>query len=331
MAFNWIGFLDANHVHYATTGPNVSRGNVAVKCPWCGAQDPSEHMSINLDKGAWRCFRRPAEHYGKSPARLVMALIGCSPERARSIVGESVFIPDDFLGAVQGLVNPAPPEARKALILPDEFKSFRDLKRSSKPFVDYLRKRKFTLPQIKRFSRDYDMYYATSGRMKGRVVFAIYFEDELVTWTGRTIYPDQDLRYKTLSIDSEKEPTPAVQAITQYLLFYDDLLENKHDCHTLMFCEGPFDALKVNVVGRPHGIAATCFFTASPSRTQIDLAGELISRYRHRFLLLDRGTLATALRAQIDMHSLKLRVLTLPEHLKDPGEIDEPTLLDITP
>lgn len=330
MAFNWVQFLDSNHVHYATSGPNVSRGHVAVKCPFCGPQDPSEHMSINLKHGGWRCFRNH-NHSGKSPVYLVQAVISCSRERAQAIVGEGVFIPDDFLGTVRGLVAPQQTAPREAITMPPEFKRFGMGLPSAERFIKYLLERGFERKQINLLTKRWGLRYCTSGKFKGRIIFPVIFEGQLMTYTGRTIYKDVELRYKTLSYDPELEETPAVGPISDYLLFYDKLMDNKRDADTLIFCEGPFDALKVNVLGRPHGIMATCFFTASPSQGQIDLAGDLVSVFRRRYLMLDRGTLATALRTQIDMSTLVHRVLTLPKHIKDPGDLDEQSLLDIVP
>lgn len=330
MAFDWTRFLEANHVHFVTSGPNVSRGHVAIRCPMCGSADPSQHMSINLKTGGWRCFRRPDMHRGGNPAGLVAALLGVSYGAAADLVGANVIVPDNVLGSVRALLDKAPTAARHRLTFPSEFKWIGG-QRSAQRFRDYLRDRGFTNRQIDDMSEDYGMRYAVSGPMRGRIIFPVWFYDQLVTWTGRTIYKDQELRYRTLSADPEIEETPAHGPINDYLLFYDQLLENAEGCDTLILCEGPFDALKVSVLGRKHGIDATCWFTATPSRAQIDLLYELFPNYKHRYLLLDRGTMATALKTQIDFQALKCRILTLPESLKDPGELTEKLLLRIVP
>jgi hypothetical protein len=287
-------------------------------------------MSLNLKHGGWRCFRNH-NHSGKSPVYLVQALISCSRERAQAIVGEGVFIPDDFLGTVRGLIAPQQTAPRAPLIMPPDFKPFGTGLPSSERFMKYLLDRGFSRQQINLMTKRWGLRYSTSGKFKGRIIFPVTFDGELMTYTGRTIYKDVELRYKTLSYDPELEETPAVGPISDYLLFFDKLKRNKRDADTLIFCEGPFDALKVNVLGRPHGIMATCFFTASPSQGQIDLAGDLVSVFKRRYLMLDQGTLATALRTQIDMSTLVHRVLTLPKHVKDPGDLDEQSLLDIVP
>lgn len=333
MAFDWERFLNVNHVHYVTKGPNVSRGHLAVKCPFCGSQDGSEHMSIHLASGGWRCFRRPDEHRGGHPGGLVAALLGISRDAADSIVGANVHIPSNFLGAVHGLLDGRKAPPPKRLRLPPEFLPI-DTRRAVKRAVDYLTgpDRRFTYEEvISLFTREYGLRYATKGPQQSRVVFPVWFEGKLVTWTGRSIYPDAVVRYKTLSPDPDIEEHPAHGPINDYLLFYDQLKENAGDNDTLIIGEGPFDALKTSINGRGHGIDATCFFTASPSRAQIDLLHDLTPVYKRRFLLLDQGTLSTALKAQMDFSTLKISVLTMPKGLKDPGLLSRRRLLEIIP
>lgn len=332
MAFDWVPFLDANRIFYATSGPNVSRGHVAVACPFCGSADPSQHMSINLAGKGWRCFRNRDQHAGKSPVYLVQALLNTTLERAKAIVGDALFLPDDFMHAVMSKMTPPEQADRPPLELPDEFKAIKDTP-SARRFVNYLTgpSRQFTRKEVFSLTRKYDLRYAKTGKMRNRIIFPIYHEGQLMSWTGRAISPNETLRYKTLSADPEIEDTPAFGPINDYLLWYDDLNEREHDSDTIVINEGPFDALKVSVLGARHGIDATCVFTASPSRRQIDLLHVLCDQYKYRYLLLDRGTLGTALRVQDALSSLKIPFLSLPDHIKDPGLLDERSLLKIIP
>src|SRR5687767_1990310 len=110
MAFDWLGFLDGYGVPYITRGANVARNHVSVHCPFCGAEDESQHMSINLQDKGWRCYRADT-HQGKNPARLVAGLLGISRAEADRLVGNNVYIPEDFLGHVSGLMKPKTSEA----------------------------------------------------------------------------------------------------------------------------------------------------------------------------------------------------------------------------
>lgn len=329
MAFNWISFLDSHRIFYATSGPNVSRGNIAVHCPFCGSADKSQHMSIHLESKGWRCFRNRDQHKGKSPVYLVQALLNTTLERAQAIVGESVFIPDDFMGAVMKQLNPPVVTKKKRLKLPAEFIPIED-NYLCKHALTYLTgpDRKFTRKQALRLTDDYGLMFAKRGPQKDRVIFPVYFDGKLVSWTGRTIHKSVDLRYKTLAVEPEDPSEPAAMGpINDYLLFYDQL----EGGDTLILCEGPFDALKVSVLGYEYGIDATCFFTASPSVRQIDLLHDIADRYKRRYLLLDRGTLGTAMRTSGLMSAIQMRILSLPGNVKDPGLLDRRGLLKLLP
>jgi hypothetical protein len=289
-------------------------------------------MSVNLAGEGWKCWRKD-EHRGKSPVYLVQALLGTTLERARSIVGDAVFIPEgDFMQAVMSRMEPPVVTTRKPLKMPDEFKPIIDVP-SARHTINYLTgpSRQFTLKQTMNMTKNYDLRYATRGPFKGRVIFPIRYRGDLVTWTGRSIYANEALRYKTLSADAELEEHPAVGPVNDYLLFYDDLVDNYDGSDTIVLCEGPFDALKVRVLGRRHGIRATCFFTASPSTRQIDLLHDVLRQYRYRYLLLDRGTLSTAMKVLGSLSALRMKALTLPDDVKDPGLLTEKRLLNLIP
>lgn len=97
MAFDWLEFLRAKRIHYATKGRNVAAGAVAIKCPFCGAADPSEHLVIRLNGRGWWCWRNRA-HRGHSAAWLVSRLLHVSVEAAAAITKETQFLPSgDFL------------------------------------------------------------------------------------------------------------------------------------------------------------------------------------------------------------------------------------------
>lgn len=326
--FNWQKFLDHHHIHYVTSGPNVSRGNFAVQCPFCGVADPSQHMVIGSSGNWWRCWRNRI-HRGNSPAKLVQALLGCSLEQALRLVGSDINIPTDFLAQVQARIAPSPTTTYPKLTLPREFKPLSD-KPSARPYIEYLKDRGFTTSQIAMMHKQYKILYCTQGPYKGRIIFPIYSQGVLVTWTGRSIYPNQSLRYKTLSSIPEKAAQtgfPPAPPITNFLLWFDRLIQ---DSGTIYLCEGPFDALKVNILGRAHGIHATCFFTSSPTRKQIDLLHQLLPHFKNKYLLLDQGTLAQAISITSDMAGLKIPIRQLPKGIKDPGELTQEQLLHLS-
>lgn len=323
MAFDWIQFFDQYHIEYVTDGPNVSKGNVAIHCPFCGHNDPSHHLGVSVDGKGWGCWRDNT-HRGKNPVRLIAALLGCTREQAKKIAGQNVYIPADFYGSVTQLLNPKGSETikQKSLKMPIEFKPFLRVP-SARLYTSYLIARGYTHKQIDLFTDLYGIRYCREGSFRGRIIFPVYHKGRLVTWTGRSVHTSAVVRYKTLSADHDKAQEegykPSVGMINDYLLWYDDL--KKGPKNTLLLVEGPFDALRVRVLGEKYGIVATCFFTSAPSQEQIGLLREVLPLFKRKFLLLDRGTLPKVLYLKSMLESLDVDFLTLPDGVDDPGEL----------
>lgn len=318
MAFDWLAFLDKNGVPYQTRGHNTSRNNITINCVFCG-DDSGSHLSVNLLGRGYRCWRNNS-HKGTN-AGLVAALLRCSYEEANSIVSNTVDRPSNLLDAVQRLVNvSAANKSKRALVMPSEFKLFTGLP-SSGPFTYYMRQRGFD--NIKTLSKRYDVRYCLRGPFANRIIFPVYQDRKLVCWTGRTTVRHEMLRYKALTVNAESAKAsglqPALLPISHALLWQD--LLNKSDAHTLVLNEGPFDALKINYLGRKHGIIATCFFTSAPTEQQVMLLRSLAGRFKRRVLLLDEAAMAASLQTASRLAALNIETLQLPPDVKDPGEI----------
>lgn len=319
MAFDWINFFDTRQIPYVTHGPNISRGQIAIRCIWCGNDDPGEHLSINLAGKGFRCWRQP-QHSGRNPAKLIQALLNCSWEQANAIAGQERSLPSDFLGKLKASFSKPVAETKQKLKLPIEFKQFSNLP-SCKLHQLYLHRRGFSHKDIEQ-AKDYGIYYASQGEYKGRVIFTVTMDDELCGWTGRTIYPTEQVRYRTLTHDYEKAREqnciPAPGPISDFLLFYDRIREARY--RTIVLCEGPFDAWRINLLGDSIRVAGTCFFTSTLSREQLNLLHELLPRFERKILLLDEGTFSKSARIRSDLVALDVEVCRL-QGFKDPGEI----------
>jgi hypothetical protein len=328
MQFEWISFLNTQRIDYVDSGPNTSRDHVSIRCPFCGAADPSQHLSISLAGKGWCCWRNQ-QHRGGSPVRLIQALINCGYEQARLIAfGAGQVLPDDFLSRVRGqsVIN-APPQK---LTLPKEFMPFVEETKappSARPFVTYLAGRDFPAERLVQLTDRYGLCYCRHGPFQSRIIFPVYFDGQLMTWTGRALSRKAVIRYKTLSPEFEPGLPAAVGPISNYLLWYDKL--SRADADTLVLCEGPFDALRVNFLGRPYGIAATCFFTSRPGSSQIELLHELRPRFKRCYLLLDRDMDSMAMRLTGDLKALHIDSKGLPKGCKDPAELSREQLLGL--
>lgn len=323
MAFDWIRFLDDRRIPYSDSGANVSAGNIVVHCPLCGMADSGQHLSISLDGRGWRCFRNHS-HAGRNPTRLVQALLQCSWAQAAAITGTVAFLPgpDEFQARVAAALQPPERPKRPPLaFLP----SFRKIASGPvlAPYRAYLERRGYSAAAIDQLSYRYGLRVATSGPFQGRIIFPVYADGELVTWTGRTISRKHPIRYRTLSDDPDKSEQAglpcALGPISDYLLFEKKLRRTK--ARVLYLCEGPFDALRICVLGRSIGVMATCFFTSSPSQAQVSLLHEIIGRFESRFLLLDNGMISQTMRTLDALSALGVRAAKLPGGFKDPGDL----------
>jgi hypothetical protein len=324
--FSWPDFLNARGIDYRDSGPNTSVGNVVVKCPFCGVGDEGEHMSIAINGLGWRCFRRPMEHRGRSPVRLIAALLKCSSADAARIAGVR-DLPVSLLGSVRArLVKQSVTidHGQQSLNWSPDFKPFSD-KITARPYLFYLSKRlDLSLTKTITLTQSWDLRWASSGPYAGRVIFPVRQEGQLMTWTGRAIGNSQ-IRYKTLSTDLTKAKTeglPAALAPTSnLLLFHDDIL--KQPARTLVITEGPFDAAKVRVLGHDFQMQATCLFGLNLSDAQVVLLAAVVPRYGSAFLLLDRGALAPAMRMRARLMQLGVGLRHLPLGVKDPGSLSK--------
>jgi hypothetical protein len=329
MSFDWEQLLTSRGIEFNARGPNTSGGNIAVRCPFCDRDDDDpryRYMSISLSGSGWRCFRRPADHRGRSPVRLIAALLRCTHEEAARIAGVR-DLPVSLADHIRARLSPrAASESvqQPSLEWPKELREL-STRATALPYLSYLSDRLEILPSAAlEVARERGLRWASSGPYAGRVVFPVRLDDRLVSWTGRSI-GRSELRYKTLSTDPEKAaaeglPT-ALSPTSDVLLFCDDLARWSERARVLLICEGPFDALKVHVLGRELGIAATCLFGLNLSPAQVGLLGGVVQCYDQSFLLLDRGTLSPALRMRGILSQIGVGLRHLPEGVKDPGKL----------
>lgn len=309
MSFSWVPFLEQHGVHYVTTGKNVGKGRIAVKCPFCGAADPSEHMSIALSGLGWRCWRN-RQHSGAKPNRLIRALTGMSAAAIAALVGDGgrQQLPLDFMSAVRDLLEdapPSPPAELPVIRMPKELRKI-DTSLAARPYERYLRfKRGLTLEQV----APYDLRFAVSGEWSGRVVVPVSNrKGQLVALTGRHIGRNVTaLRYK------------ASGAHISEVLLFEDWLFKPQRAEVLVVTEGPFDAIKVDALGRHLGIRATCVFTSGPSARQIATLRLLTERFKRVVALFDDENEQTSFRLADQIPGVE--PLVLPESFKDPGEL----------
>lgn len=327
--FNWRQFLVSNKIEFIDRGPNVSRGNLNVQCPWCGDADASQHLGININGRGFGCWRN-SSHRGKNPRRLVQALLGCSYQTAENIVNKNNTVFLDSEASFMDQINQAFFDTAKLQNLlndsnlDDELAEFRliNYKGLSRFFFDYICKRGYTQEETSKLIKDYELRFTLNGIFAYRIIIPVRMEQGVVTWTGRAI-SDAIIRYRTLTTDHEKSKThnvpTAVLSIKDCLWNYSDLLDNPGD--NLIVVEGPFDSLRLDFFGKNYGTRATCLFSKTISKAQLILLDELSCVYKRKYLLLDSDAKFDYLWMLDDLKYFGFQPLFLPKGVNDPAEL----------
>ena len=328
MSFDWVKFLTQNNIDHTTASRyHVTAGNVGINCVWC-YNDTGYNLHISLEGKGFHCFKTES-HRGIAPQPLIQKLLNCPRAFADSLVEREVELPSDMdmLDRLKALFDPPAeePMPRQTLRLPDSFLPIK-ARGSGQMFVTYMARRGFEPEDVPHLSRKYHLLGCADGsRWHGRIIFTVTQDRKLVTWTGRHC-GGSPIRYDTLSIyPPAKDPDSPVALVTikDTLLWYDHLQEARG---TLVVCEGPFDALKINYLGEGFDIYATSIFGKSITDRQRDLL-ESLEHFERKLLLLDANTV-DHLNPRGNFASLEsagFQTIMLPQFIRDPGELTRDT------
>lgn len=329
MAFNWLEFLQTRRIPFVERGPNVARGNVNIHCPFCGIADPSEHMGLSLTTGFWGCWRND-RHRGRRPQKLIMELIHCGRAEADRIAGVNIPVvveDDELLKRIKRFkADQETPSGKDDVsylrVLPEMFKIERNV--LSQPFLNYLAKRGYTFSEVISLCNTYELYGCLQGPFRYRLIVPVYSPTGLVNWTGRAIGDGVIPRYRTLSADptkARKDNLPiAPVSIERAVWNWEELADTSGD--TLVVCEGPFDAIRVDWLGKPI-IRATCLFGKNLYEDQVMILEQLAERFHRCILLLDEDAKASALKHSDRLEFAGFEVCFLPSGIKDPAELHD--------
>lgn len=276
MRLDWKKICDSYGIPYVTRGSSVTRNHIAIKCPFCGEDDPSHHMGLNLDPVHpwWGCWRNTS-HRGRSPRRLLVALLG--QVEARKVLrsaGDAPHFPEGLDSVSLTSIKPSKIEHKRLVRLPIEARPLYNCDSPARtPFIRYLEQRGFDDPE--EAARMFDLHYAISGEYRYRIVIPIYVEHRLFDFTSRTIKENHPPRYKT----------PRGSRIKETLGNWDDVHEGGS---ALVVVEGPFDMLKLIYLMQQTKVKICCTFGISITPYQFASIARLVkSRYTHCIILFD--------------------------------------------
>lgn len=323
MRVDWSRIFREHSVEFVDVGPNVKRGNLNIRCPFCGPTDESHHLGVDPETGFWGCWRS-ASHRGRRPQRLLVKLLHVSWERASEIVGLSDEPdPSDFERIAEqlrttGFDTVSAGVAVRELVIPPECKPILPYGLSRR-FADYLVDiRKFLRTDLADFTSYYGLKCAWVGDWKDRILVPITLDGTLVSWTSRAIGTAY-LRYKDL--DKEQSIVPPKQT----LFNFDRAMTEPGKI--LFVLEGPFDVLKLDYYGKGFGCRAVGLFTKTISEQQKYALLELADLYTHVVVMLDSENVLDAIDTARMVDHLgeigrtKLKAARVPFGYKDPGDM----------
>jgi hypothetical protein len=329
---DWERVLSEHRIPFVTSGPNVKRGEINIRCPFCGSADPSHHMGISLTTGWWSCWRNKAQHSGKSPLRLLMKLLRIPYGQAREIagLGNDYIDPEGFDAIAARFMaegNDARPGSVERRVLQFD-KDFAPITRKAltRRHWNYIYSRGFS--GASRLGEDVDVlceFYALRagfGDWRERVILPYIQDDQLVSWTGRAITPS---RWRYLDLDLESSLIRPKDT-----LFNHDAIYSKG--RALVIVEGPFDALKLDFYGRPWGVRSVALSTNSISESQAFLLQGAGNNFEEYLVMMDNSEaldFMDSLRIAEELRFLpNVRPAKVPGGAKDSGELSATTIIN---
>ncbi len=321
--FNWPDLLRQEGIAFVERGANVKRGEINIRCPFCGTADPSYHMGLNLESGWWSCWRNRTAHSGKSPLRLLMKLLSVPYWQARKLagLGDDYVDPEGFDAAAARFLGrdststARPEEVRREFLQHDKYAVLIEDRISTRRAWNYLYQRGFKDVDIGSLVRIYDLRTARDGHYASRIIIPYYLDNKLVAWTARAIGPSE-IRYKDLP--------------RQYCLVPPKETLYNHDCirdggRILVIVEGPFDALKIDFYGEPYGVRAVALSTNSVSDEQAAMLSAADDQFEHKLIMMDNATslgLVDSMRLKQQLGFLhNARAVKVPYDQKDSGAL----------
>jgi len=229
----------------------INRGWVNCNCPYCDTKSTSFNLGFNQAGNYYHCWKSKHNY----PIRQVLStLLNVSESSIDNIL-------IDYRGAGETLSEKKTSNV-KYLELPTN--TFTKAERK------YLKSRDFDPKYL------YKKYHIVGGGIDGdwkfRIIIPVYYQGQLLSWTGRSILSKGKLkqldipRYKNLSIEK------SVKNIKELFFNIDNC---KSD--TVVLTEGAFDVLRFD--GN-----AICSMGTELTESQINL---LASRFRKIFILFD--------------------------------------------
>ena len=302
MPTNWPTLLSSIGIEWRTHGPNTSRGNVTIRCCWCGESDRSGHLKISLNDDGYYCLRNP-HHRGRNMIYLLTTL-GLPRQQALGLYNlyttSVAKIPEDDK------------TQKRRILRRDEWARFRNA-HDSDWYLTYLEKRR-GFPDPESVAKRFDLRYAVDGKWANRVLIPLPDHDDVESWSGRT------------TVDS-LSPKYLMRDNSGSLLYIP-----KPVARTTLLVEGPMDALKI-AVASDYNVSAIAVLGKDMNIDRQAMLSDVMQSCEYAVVVLDADTRRTEANAIVAaLRPLLPRCVVtstvVPSYAKDAGEMTIPQLHD---
>jgi hypothetical protein len=310
MRFDFENFFNSNNITCVTEGNNVKRGHVNCKCPWCGNDDPSEHMGCDPSSGMYGCWKS-SQHRGKNPAKLIQKLLNCTWAEACRITGTTELTPG--VGTIEDLERQSSDLTRKEILggfriikYPPEFRDILPMGLTRAAWSHIHIERGFHRRDIADLCQYYKLKYAITGDFKKRIIIP-YLHKGLAT----------------IGFQARALGSAALRFITEPGRCKETLLNYGHaeeGGKVLVIVEGAFGFLKVDFYGKREGIRAVGTAGTGYTEKQVAAIFKLASKYKYVVCLFDPGAEAEGLTLCSKLSKFGAVNGELPEGLSGPDE-----------
>ena len=221
--------------------------------------DYKKHMSVNLSTGLWQCFKT-----GKTGnfIQLYANLEGISYRKAESVLLFRELENNNYAAWERTVFVENEPTSTSLDIdgfLPININSYEtDNKEVTKAWNFLISRKLFDTVEFE----ESPFYLATKGRYKNRLIIPFTnYTGNIFYFQARALTPDMQPKYLNPSVEE------GVKA-SNILYPFD------YDVDHLIICEGPLDAITLNL----HGFNATCTVGSSISSIQMQMLKEFTGR-----------------------------------------------------
>lgn len=246
---DYIKLFKDYRIPYSTT---VNRGWVNCNCPYCDTKKDSFNLGINPVEDYGNCWKCGGHEINEVLALLLNVSVKDVPDIIKPYKGTSSLLPS--VSTRKAL--------KSSLSLPSDTFTSKERK--------YLKSRDFDPDFL------HEKYGVVgggiTGRWKFRIIIPIYYNNQLVSWTARSIFSKNELkemeipRYKNLSIEES--------VINPKDIFFN--LDNSRG-DTVVLMEGTFDVMR-------FGDSFICSLGTQLTQKQIEL---LSKRFNKVYIMFD--------------------------------------------